>query len=100
MGTFATLGFVGAVAAGAIYLGFRPTVANGARMAERLHEVLADKGVTAVQCPASIPITAAGAAFQCVLETSVGETHHVEFVIDREGDVASNVASERTPSGP
>jgi hypothetical protein len=82
MRRFATVGFIAAVAAGAVYLGLRPTIARGDVMAERLRE----SGVHAVRCDPEIPITPSGAVFECDLEMGNGLTTAV-FRMARDGSI-------------
>jgi hypothetical protein len=86
MRTFATVGFIAAVAAGAIYLAQRPTIARGDVMAAQLSEQFEQQGVTLVRCDREIPITVSGAVFECTLEGPLGTTTAV-FTMARDGSI-------------
>ena len=58
--------FIAAVAAAAIHLARRPTIADGRVMEVDLLAQLRDQGVIGLRCDRAIPIRRDGATFTCV----------------------------------
>jgi hypothetical protein len=91
MRTLAALVFIAGVAAGAVYLSQRPTIASGNVMAADLMEQLAGKGITSMNCDDEIPIGATGAVFRCSVAASDGSTARIEYKMNREGGYSGSV---------
>ncbi len=91
MRTFASLVFIAAAAAGALYLSQRPTVASGKVMAADLMGQLEGKGITSMDCDDQIPIGTTGAVFQCRIAADDGSTARIEYQMNREGGISSKV---------
>lgn len=85
MRSAAVIGFIGLVAAVAIYCARRPTVARGEVIAAMLAE--ANPYVTALDCQREIPIGRAGAQFACTVTLQSGEQIAYTFAMDREGKI-------------
>jgi hypothetical protein len=91
--SLAALGFVAAVAALGVWLARQPTVADGQVMAADLLAQLQDHGVTAMTCDPKIPIDRDGAVFRCDATLEDGEIQHIEYAMDREGQLAARLDS-------
>jgi hypothetical protein len=91
--TGAALAFIAAVAALGIALARRPTVADGQVMAADLLDQLRPHGVTAMTCDPRIPIDRRGAVFRCAATLDDGEIQHIEYTMDRGGQLTSRLES-------
>jgi hypothetical protein len=97
--TLAALLFIAAVAAVAIHLARRPTIADGRVMETDLLAQLRPQGVTGMQCDRWIPIRRDGARFTCVATLDDGSRQTLRYTMDRAGQLAANGEAEhkRTP---
>jgi hypothetical protein len=92
--------FVAAMAAAAVYLAMRPTVADGKQYGARMQVELAAKGITSVVCDDEIPIVHDGAVFRCEVVANNGESGQVEISLDRVGGAATKIVSQTPPRRP
>jgi len=93
----AVLVFIGGTAAAGVYVGTRPTVIDGRVMAETMLEQVRAKGVRAVDCDRSIPVSQAGAVFACTLAGDDGSTARFEYTMDRAGALTSRLLGSTPP---
>jgi hypothetical protein len=84
--TVAAIAFIAGVAATAVYVGTRPTIARGEVFAEILREANAAT-LAAVACDPDIEIANDGARFACRTTFRSGVTERLEFVMDRAGSI-------------
>ena len=96
--SLAALVFIGAAAAAGIYVGTRKTVIKGEVMAENMMEQVKEKGVTKITCDEDIPVTSAGAVFQCRFEGNDGSTARFEYKMDRAGALSANLLDSTNPT--
>lgn len=96
--TFATLAFIGAAAAGAVFLSQKRTVISGEVMAADLMGQLAKKGITEMTCDPEIPVGTAGAVFQCRVSANDGSTAQIEYTIDRNQQLSGKVVEGSGPT--
>ena len=85
--------FIAGVAALAIFLARRPTVADGHVMEAELLGLLRAQGVTGVVCDPKIPISHQGAAFACTATLRDGTTQLLDCTMDRDGKLKANPAA-------
>jgi hypothetical protein len=97
--TVATVVFIGAVAAAAIYMAQRPTYASGTTMAAQLLDGAKAKGITKVRCDDRIPILHDGAIFRCHIEADDGSTAQLEYTLDRAGMLKPKLLTSTGPTG-
>ena len=100
----AVLAFIGLAAAFGIYVAMQKTVIKGEVMAGNLLEQFREKGVSKIVCDERIPVGASGAKFTCEVQGDDGSTAHVEYTMDRAGNLSGNVLdstgpTQRRPSG-
>ncbi|HEX3764403.1 MAG TPA: hypothetical protein VHW23_37165 [Kofleriaceae bacterium] len=86
MRTLAALVFIAGMAAVAVSLARRPTVADGRVIAATLLEDVRKDGVIAMECDRAIPIGVRGAAFTCVASLADGASQVVEYTLKPEGE--------------
>ena len=91
MRSLAAVGFIVAVAALGVWLARRPTIADGQVMAADLLDQLRPHGVTAMACDPRIPIDRRGAVFRCSATLDDGEIQHIEYTMDRTGQLTSRL---------
>jgi hypothetical protein len=91
MRTLAVLGFIAAVAAIAVFLARRPTVADGRVMEADLLVQLRKNGVTGLACDREIPIGRHGAVFTCIATLDTGATQTIEYTMNRVGGLAASL---------
>jgi hypothetical protein len=89
----AAVGFIAAIGALAIWLARRPTIADGRVMAADLLAQLRSHGVTRMTCDPQIPIDRQGAVFRCAVTVADGEVQHIEYTMDRTGELTARQAS-------
>ena len=92
------MGFIGAVGAGALIIGFSRTVISGKVMAADLHKQLESKGITGVRCQDRIPIENHGAVFECTIEANDGSTARIEYTMNRAGSLAAKLLDGTGPT--
>jgi hypothetical protein len=97
--TLAALAFIAGVAALAIGLAGRPTVADGEVLAAEVLGIFADKGVTGVTCDPAVPIGHDGAAFGCTVTLRGGERRRAACRLSRTGELHAEVAAVADPTG-
>lgn len=100
MKTLAVLLFIAGVAALAIHLVQRTTVADGRVMEADLLAQLREHGVTGMSCDREIPIGKQGAVFTCVATLESGATQTVEYRMDRAGALTAALKAETAPGEP
>jgi hypothetical protein len=83
MKTFAVLVFIAGVAAAAIFLARKSTVADGRVLEAELVALTRVQGVIAMACDREIPIGRRGAVFMCTATLKDGGTQLLECTIDR-----------------
>ncbi len=96
--TVAILAFIGAAGAGAFLLSQKATVIDGKVMAADLMKQLESKGITDMRCDREIPVTNAGAVFQCKVSASDGSTAQIEYTIDRKQQLSGKVVDGTGPT--
>jgi hypothetical protein len=94
MKTLAALLFVAAIAAVAIHLARRPTIADGRVMETDLLAQLREQGVTGMQCDRQIPIRRDGATFACLATLDNGTQEHLIYQMDRTGQLKPTVEGD------
>ena len=92
------IAFVAAIAAAALYLAQRPTVARGAAIADLLLDQNRAHGWREIRCDDHIPITVHGARFTCELELDDGDRDCFEVEIDHAGNWKTKVLSSTGPT--
>jgi len=96
--TFAALVFIAGVAAAAIWVAQRPTIADGRVMEAEILPAFHGQGVVGLVCDRAIPVGRQGARFGCTATLGRGETQRLACALDREGrftcDPASRVRRE------
>jgi hypothetical protein len=99
MKTLAALLFIAAVAAVAIHLARRPTIADGRVMEADLLVQLRPQGVNGMECDRAIPIRRDGAKFTCIATLDDGSRQVLAYTMDRAGQLSANAEPEhkRTP---
>jgi hypothetical protein len=97
--TFAALVFIGGVAAIAILLARRPTIADGRVMEAEILPAFQGQGVVGLVCDREIPVGRQGARFGCTARLGRGETQQLACALDREGRFTCNPASGVTREG-
>jgi len=85
--TVATIVFIMAVAAAALYCAQRKTVARGDVLAAML--VQSSPRLERLECPREVPIGVQGATFECKAFFKNGEVADYTFALDREGRIAT-----------
>jgi hypothetical protein len=85
MRTLAALAFIAGVAAVAIGLARRPTLADGRVVAADLLEDVRKDGVTEMECDPVIPVGVRGATFTCIATLRDGAAQVVDWVIKPDG---------------
>lgn len=98
MGTFATLAFIGGVAAAGGYLAQKPTVVDGKVMAADLLGQLRQRDITHLECDERIPIGPAGAVFRCLARGRDGSTATIQYTMDREGSLDARLVDSTGPT--
>jgi hypothetical protein len=96
--SLAALVFIGAVAAGGIFLATKKTVIKGEVMAASLLEQVKKNGVAKIVCDESIPVTPKGAVFTCQAYGDDGSTARIEYTMNREGGLAANMLDSTGPT--
>jgi hypothetical protein len=91
--TFAALVFIAGVAAAAIWLGQRPTIADGRVMEAEILPAFQAQGVVGLVCDREIPVGRQGARFGCTVTLGRGETQRLACALDRDGRFTCNPAS-------
>jgi len=97
MRTALGMAFVAAIAAMAIYLAQRPTIASGKAIAARMTESLKGKHIASVVCDEA-PIDHYGAVTHCAIAADTGETGQLEVTIDRGGETAVRMLAPTVPA--
>jgi hypothetical protein len=92
--SLAVLVFIAIVAATAIYLAQRPTLARGHVLAADL--VKSNPLVKGLECDKHVPIGMAGGKFNCEAEFKNGDRARFVFAIDRHGLISVVEQGERT----
>ena len=87
MKTLAALLFIAAIAAVAIHLARRPTIADGRVIEADLLAAMRDQGVTGMECDRAIPIRRDGAEFACVATLHDGSRQDLRIQMDRAGQM-------------
>ena len=94
--SLAVVAFIAAVAAAALFVFERPTVARGSVIAA---DLMATNQATLVSldCDPEIPIGISGARFSCRAEFKAGEVKRLEFKMDRAGTIKQIGESSESP---
>jgi hypothetical protein len=93
--SLAVVTFIGCIAAAALYVAQRPTIARGDVVGEDLLESNRTK-LRGLRCDPEIRIGIDGAKFACRAEFLTGAVERLEFKMDRAGSI-SQVGSEPEP---
>jgi hypothetical protein len=97
--TFAALVFIAGVAAAAIWLAQRPTIADGHVMEAEILPAIRGQGVVGLVCDRAIPVGRQGARFSCAATLGRGEIQRLACALDREGRFTCNPASGAVREG-
>lgn len=97
MKTLAALLFIAAIAAVAIHLARRPTIADGRVIEADLLATLRAQGVTGMDCERTIPIRRDGARFACTATIEDGRREHLVYQMDRAGQIKPTSEGEVPP---
>lgn len=89
MRTLVALLFIAGVAATAIWLARKPTIADGRVMEAELMPLIRGKGVVGLACDARIPISRNGAEFRCMATLTGGQSQVLLCALDREGRLSA-----------
>jgi hypothetical protein len=94
--SLAVLGFIGLVAAAALYAAQRKTIARGSVLAA---DIVAANPTTlrAMECQDGVEIGVSGATFSCHAEFKNGLVEEIELTMDREGVIHPR---EERPTAP
>jgi hypothetical protein len=87
--TVATIVFIAACAAAALYFAQRKTVLRGDVIEADLMKMLEGRGITKLECDNRIPIGPRGATFHCRVEQQGGGSR-VRFRMDRAGRISDD----------
>jgi len=98
MRSFAVLAFIAIVAAAALYVAQRPTLAHGDVIAAELLKSNA-KLLRALDCDAEVPVGVDGAVFWCRAEFRLGAVKRLKFDLDRSGRI-KQVGEEQAAEPP
>ena len=98
MGSLAALVFIAAAAGGGIFLATQKTVIKGEVMAETMLEKVKEKGISKIVCDDEIPVSPKGASFECKFEGTDGSTARFQYVMARNGSLASSLLGSTGPT--
>jgi hypothetical protein len=93
MRTLAMAAFIAGIAAIAIWLLRRPTVADGRVMELDLLAQLRQYGVVGMACDPRIPLDHRGAVFTCTATLDDGATQRIQYTMDRTGALTAELKS-------
>jgi hypothetical protein len=96
--SFAALVFIGAAAAGGIYLGTKKTVIKGEVMAANMLEQVKKKGISKIICDDAIPVGTEGAVFKCQFHADDGSTAQFQYTMNRAGALAEKLLESTPPT--
>jgi hypothetical protein len=97
--TAATIGFICVVAAAALYLAQRPTVIKGSVMAaDMLDRLPKDKAKHFKITCDDVPISVAGATYDCRIVADDGSTATYKYHLDRDGRTTSDLLASTPPT--
>jgi hypothetical protein len=99
MGSLLALAFIAGVAAVGVFVGTRPTVADGRVIAGTITSGSKVRGLV-VECDPEIPIGVAGAVFRCSIAAGDGSTAEVEYTMNRAGAYSADVRGSTGPTRP
>jgi hypothetical protein len=98
MRSLAVLAFIAIVAAVALYVAQRPTLAHGDVIAAELLKSN-EKLLRALECDPEVPLGVDGATFWCRAEFRLGAVKRLKFNLDRTGRI-KQVGEERATESP
>jgi len=84
--------FVAGVAAVAVALARRSTVADGHVMEAEVLALVREYGVVALTCDPKIPIGHGGAVFSCLATLRDGVTQRLDCTLERDGQLTAKAA--------
>jgi hypothetical protein len=97
--TLAALVFIGGVAATAIALARRPTIADGQVLEAEILPAFRAQGVIGLVCDRHIPVGREGAKFGCTATLTRGATQRLACSLERDGRFTCAPASGVTRDG-
>lgn len=97
MRTLVALAFIAGVAALAVALARRPTIAAGSVLADEVLALYAGKGVTEVACDDAVPIGVDGARFGCTVTLTSGATQRIACTLGRDGQLVAKPIAAPEP---
>ncbi len=98
--TWATLVFIAVIAAGALVVGTRSTVANGSVLGADLLKQIREKNkhIDKLECDRDIPIGVNGAVFECTVTADDGSSARLKYMMDRDGSLRNKVLDSTGPT--